>query len=201
MGFSGRRKQHKLTFFYKLTNKYFPKYLSDLIPENSYNSRSMRSTVQMYQSQFRIRTEAFRNSTLPSAIILWNNIDKSIRDSPSPSIFKTKIFKLHAVNRNKLFQYGNRKVQIIMAQLRMNFSDLNAHLFQHYCVDNPLCPCQKANETVAHYLFDCELFEEQRHVLFESLYEVLSNHDIDFTEYILLHGSPDLSMKDNLNII
>ena len=161
----------------------------------------MRSGDRTLVKQFRFKTEPFRNSTLPSAISLWNNIDQSIRDSSSLSIFKTKIGKLHAINRNTLFQYGNRKFQIIMAQMRMNFSDLNDHLFRHHCIDSPLCVCQKASETVIHYLFECELLDEQRHIMFESLYEILTENNIDFTVDILLQGSSDLNKEDNLNII
>ena len=96
---------------------------------------------------------------------------------------------------------GTRNLQAITAQLRMKFSDLKYDLFQINPVDNPVCSCGVSEETSSHYFFECRLYENERHILFDTLYDILAEIDVDFTVDVLLSGSTTLPFVTNKQII
>lgn len=113
-----------------------PKYLQDLLipcvlPQNNYSLR--------HQDDFKfvlpqIKTTAFMNSFLPSTIKLWNELPLQIRILPTVSSFKKAIKNIFFRKPNKLYDFGNRKENIIHCQIRNNASNLNADLFNYFFV-------------------------------------------------------------------
>ena len=56
----------------------------------------------------------------------------------------------------KHFNFGNRRENIILRQLR-NTSNLNAHLFKDYLIDYPHClHCGYEFEGNVHYFLECQ---------------------------------------------
>ena len=96
---------------------------------------------------------------------------------------------------NPRFSMGNRYTQTVLAQLRFGHSDLRAHQARF---DNlsPMCPCGTAQETSAHFLLYCPLFERQRHMLERKL-ESLLPPDKYISESLLL-GSPRHSLPPDM---
>ena len=195
-----RRKQHKLVFFHKLFYSKSPQYLYDLLPQSA-NQRTTRATNNQLHPQYRCKLESFRTSTLPSSIRAWNELSPDIRQTEKHSTFKIKIKKIFDKDKNILYYIGSRKCQIITAQMRMKFSNLNAHLHQRGCVDSPVCPCGIDTETLEHFFFECELFEELRHNLLSVLYDVLIEHNITVSHDVLLNGCCDIPYQTNERIL
>ena len=72
---------------------------------------------------------------------------------------------------NKLFQFGDRRIQIIHTQLRNNCSSLNQHLFFKNIIDSPLCCCEKI-ESNKHFFLECGLYNRPRQVLRTAISEI-----------------------------
>ena len=84
---------------------------------------------------------------------------------------------------NDLFYVGNRKENIILAQLRMGSSSLNSDLFKIGVVTAPSCTCGSGNEDVFLYFLECPLYAAQRN----SLQSIVIPHS-RFTVKTLLYG-------------
>ena len=84
-----RRWYRKLCYFFKLIKNKSPKYLFNSIPtvSSTYRTRNIDNIPQV-----NVRNTFFTNSYFPSIVTDWNNLDKSIRNSESFSIFKKNIF-------------------------------------------------------------------------------------------------------------
>ena len=99
-----RRWYRKLCYFFKLTKNKSPKYLFDNIP----TVRSLYKTSNIENiPQFNVRHTVLRNSYFPSIVTEWNNLDKSIRNSESFSIFKKNILKFIRSSLNSIFNCHN----------------------------------------------------------------------------------------------
>ena len=55
------------------------------------------------------------------------------------------------VNCPDLYYVGLRKFNIIHAQLRMNCSNVNAHLHSLHVIDSPACVCSHRDKDTAHF--------------------------------------------------
>ena len=108
----------------------------DLAETHQYNTRRTNNIANI-----KTRTSFNMNSILSATINLWNNVPGEIRENSSKSNFKSYL------NRNlkrvpKYFNFGSRKLQIIMARLRLQCSQLlKDHLFQKNVIDRRLCTC------------------------------------------------------------
>ena len=69
----------------------------------------------------------------------------------------------------ELYNYGERTEN---AQLRLNCSNLNHHLFLLHVLDDPRCPCGHDIENVHHFFFQCPLYVHNRHDLFENVQQI-----------------------------
>ena len=94
----------------------------------------------------------------------------------------------------------------MLTKLRVDFSDLRAHRFNHRlnCI-SPLCKCLTDDETVGHFFVRCPLFLSQRKILLDSLNDILNNDtsalpDDHFTK-ILLYGSTSFNLITNKLIL
>ena len=144
LGFESLQQQQwyrKLCYFFKLIIKNkSPKYLFNNIP-------TVRSTCRTRNidniPQFNVRHTFFRNSYFPSIVTEWNNLDKSIRNSESFSIFKKNILQFIQPSPNSIFNCHNPKGVKLLTRLRLGVSHLRDHKFKHSFQDslNPICNC------------------------------------------------------------
>ena len=175
-----RRKQIKLKSLIKVINKETPKYLQDLLP---YKIGMKRENSRQPDNFFNMmsRTEKFRSSFIPSAIRMWNNTNNNER-----SIQYIKSYM--NCKSSQLFNYGCRKYGIIHAQMRMQCSKLNDHLFKLHVVDSPACPCGHTIENNEHFLLNCPLYNDIRYNLFKALHDNFDIENNTISTKMLLEG-------------
>ena len=97
-----------------------------------------------------------------------------------------KKLKSNEPDTNSYYNFGRRKINIILARIRMECSELSHHLFNMNIIANPLCTCGR-NETTNHFLIECPQYHLHRVVLIENLTKININYNID----TLLHGTRD----------
>ena len=190
-----RREFKKLVTFYKIINNLAPNYLCELIPstvqdEVTYNLRSSQNLRTTHS-----RTTNYFNSFLQSTTRLWNDLDMEIRNSPSLSIFKSKL-NSQVATKNELFEVGDRKVNILHARLRMECSSLNGHLYKNHIIDTPKCQCGDINEDNYHYFFVCPKFIRER----DKLHNVIIQKG-PFTLKTVLTGMDNADLSTNIMIM
>ena len=179
-----RRTLNKLKFLIKIESGQSPQYLQSLLPDKARASSRNSNNFLLPKT----RTETYRNSFLPSTLKLWNELPDDCRN-------------INYVNQNLkkscnlLFYEGSRLNNIRHAQLRMNCSKLNAHLFSLHVVDTPACLCGSLYEDVDHYLFVCPLYNVNRQTMFRSLLAICNFGMID--QELLLFGSDGLDLDKN----
>ena len=165
-----RRKNHKLTMFYKMKNGLCPDYLVSLVPatvgsasqyplRNSTDLQTLNSNSCLYNTSF-----------LPSAVRDWNELPEPTRDSPSLNIFKNSL-KSNLITPPRYYNTGKRLGQIYHARLRTACSPLRQHLHSKNIVDNPYCTCGDVEDT-HHFLFVCHQYTDLRRDLLNSVSDI-----------------------------
>ena len=132
-----RRKNQKLTLFYKMAHNLTPDYLTSLIPStvtetSNYNLRNSNDirTVHARPSQY--------FSFLPSTIREWNNLPGEQRNSSTIASFKYQLNQPNSFTP-KHYYFGERQAQILHTRLQTKCSSLNHDIFLKNLTDSPLC--------------------------------------------------------------
>ena len=185
---SERRNLHKLKKFSKILEGKEPEYLKEIIP-NRNSSHSLRNSENI--PQIKCRTETFRCSFLPSTIVAWNAYPVDNRNTKD---FDKKL----KTSCNPLFYLGSRTNNVKLAQLRMNCSKLNAHLFSLHVIDSPRCVCGFAVEDAEHFLLQCPLYHSDRQLLSKYLND---RGMYNFNVNTLLFGDDSYSFLLNSHIV
>ena len=164
---SSRRRQLKLTLYYKMTNYLTPAYLSSLLPPlvGAMSRYPLRNSEQ-YQT-VDAKSQLYYNSFLPSTIREWNTLGNTVQSCSSVSSFKIRC------QRDNLFLItiiltGSRNEQILHAKIRTNCSSLHYTLFSKNIIQDKLCTCGQI-EDVQHFLFSCARFTAQRQIMLETV--------------------------------
>ena len=171
-----RRKLIKMKKFSKIVEGSCPEYLTKLLPEKVDQLRPNSRNADNFQT-LKCRTETFKNSFIPSTINLWNELPSEARCT---SYFTQEIRK----TCNPLFYEGSRLNNVKHAQLRMNCSKLNGHLFLLHVSDSAQCVCGHEIEDTSHFLLHCPLYDNHRQILFDSLRKL--NINVDYIDINLL---------------
>ena len=133
-------------------------------------------------------------------------MDVNIRSLSSLSKFKKALVDSATTDGNSLFGIHDPTGAKLLNRLRLNFSHLNEHKFQHGFRDTlkPLCDCNSEVETTSHYLLRCHLFSNDRLRLLDNINQlddtILTLSDKEITQ-ILLYGSPNYSFLLNNNYL
>ena len=133
----------------------------------------------------------FRNSYFPSIVTEWNNLDKSIRNFESFSIFKKNILQFIRPSPKSIFKCHNPKGVKLLTRWKLGLGHLRDHKFKHNFQDslNPVCNCGTDVETTTHYLLHCRLFSDERLILINNIRNsnnnILNLNDSRFTEVLL----------------
>lgn len=188
-----RRKNRKLIIFYKMHNHLCPSYLYDCLPPLVSNLSQYELRNQDNYNIPRTRLRVSTNSFIPSTASDWNNLDASVRNSPTIVSFKNRIRNM-SVKSPGYYHEGIRKLSIIHARLRHQCSQLHADLYRINVIDNPKCRCNAPLEDVIHYLLECPLYLNERVRLFSSINENDQNIEV------LLFGNDDYDDKTNSKI-
>ena len=128
----------------------------------------------------------------------WNKLESKFTNACSLAIFKRNM--ITSLEPPKpLFNYSiPRKSQIIVAQIRIGFSDLNAHLYDRGCTEFPRCSCGHKREDIRHFLWVCPLYNDIRNVLIDKLANMNLKVPINFK--LLLYGNNQLPINVNQSI-
>ncbi len=153
---------HKI--FNTILNHLTPKYLIDTLQsyqtQHRYSTRTAANPVQLkYPTTHK---EPYRKSFLFFSIQSKNKLSSSITNSPSLSCFKMRL-KINSNTTQPLFNHNiPRHDQIVIAQLRIGFSDLNSHLFVKGCSDSLRCSCGHRCENICLFVWHCPIYKELR---------------------------------------
>ena len=95
-----------------------------------------------------------------------------------------------------VYYTGERKTQIILSQMRVNFCDLNSHLFDKLCVDSPMCSCEVEIESIMHFFNSCANYDAERIKFRTEIHAVFGNIPTPTLEHIL-HGDQNMNTDSN----
>ena len=144
---SSRRHNRKLQLFYNIKNGHTPNFLRELIPPTVQSTKCTTiyplrngSDLIIPFCRLSITTESF----IPSTVKLWNRLHQSDRNLDTLTKFKKAIRKEQSDNTKSIpkhFDYGPRKLNIILTQLRNSYSFLNYDLSKVNIVNDAACMC------------------------------------------------------------
>ena len=188
-----RRKNHKLTMFYKMKNGLCPDYLVSLVPATvgSASTYPLRNSSDL--QTLHTNSRLYYTSFLPSAVRDWNELPEQTRNSPSLNIFKNSL-KSNLITPPRYYNTGKRLGQIYHARLRTACSPLRQHLHSKNIVDNPSCTCGDIEDT-HHFLCVCHQYTDLRRDLLNSVSDICQDY-----LNVLLCGDITLTFVQNKQI-
>ena len=198
-----RRWFRKLCTFYKIFKNQSPRYLYELLPIKT-TPHNTRSSINL--PLFHIRHNFFKKLFFPSAVIEWNNLDLSIRNSESLSIFKKCILKFIRPSPSSTHNCFNTKGIKYLTRLRLGLSHLREHKFKHGFLDslNPICNCGLDIESTCHFLLHCPNFVNERILLLNDVSRItkdaLPTCETAFVK-LLLYGDDSFDSATNTLIL
>lgn len=181
-----RRERRMLLLYSDIIHDRAPSYLHTHIPqtvqERTQGRYNLRNQNDLTQPVF--RTETHRKSYFPTMASTWNTTDPAIKSIQSKTTLKTTL--KNNCKPNPYFYLGNRRLNITLARIRMNCSQLNSHLFAMHIIPDPNCQCGQL-ESTTHYFVDCPLYTLHR----MRLSNQLGHLGLDFNVETILHGTSD----------
>ena len=134
-----RRKKHKLLLFYKMQHNISPNYSSCLVPPSVGNTTNYQLRNSTDLLKVHTNSQLYYNSFLPSAVWEWKELPEHIRNLPSTTTFKNKLYS-DIKKIPKFYFAGKRLGQIYNSRLRTKCSSLNQHLFsKKYSRESIMC--------------------------------------------------------------
>ena len=193
---SNRRKNGMLIMMYKIVNRDAPVNLLNIFDDITGN-QNRGVNYDLRSTQLRIpfcKTKQYKNSFFPYGIKLWNLLPNGSKTKPTLLSFKSHLKKKE--KPKKLYYFGNRKLSVHHAKIRMGCSNLNSHLSLIIHVkDSPACSCGFPVESPKHYFLNCPLHARPRAKLLRSISEFT-----DCNINVILFGDRNLSLECNKNI-
>ena len=172
-----RRRNHRLTIFFKMTTGLAPEHLQEILPPSvgdnafyrtRYNTDSSLRTVPY------ARTSKFANSFVIQTTKDWNTLEKSFRLEASLSSFKIKLKSSSERNTNFLLSRFTGRAVIHHTRLRLGLSPLKKHLSSYGIIENSICDlCYLEQECSIHYFLHCPHFSHQRTTMLVELCNIL----------------------------
>ena len=198
-----RRWYKKLYVFYRILNNMLPKYLSDIIPSTTRRHSSRNASSIPLES---VNNNYFINSFFPSTVTECNKLDLSIHNSTSLHIFKGRLLQFVRRLENSVFTCHNPIGIKYLTRLRLGFSHVRYHKFNHGFLDavDPLCSCSTAIENTVHYLLHCSNFSTARNTFLNEI-AIVDRSIIDQDEIKIiqtfLYRNPTYPVSDNKLIL
>ena len=191
---------------YKIINNLMPDYISETILNLNLSNYNLRK--QPVIGKIRARTAKYKASFFPDSLLEWSKLDPVIRESPSLSVFKSRLLPFIRPPSNSVFGIHDPHGLALLIQLRVGLSKLNDHKFRHNFSEsiNPMCPINDGTEDMEHYLLLCHAFRVPRCDLLASVLPVLRSFDLTDVPnstllHILLYGDKKLPFEVNKFIL
>ena len=130
-----------------------------------------------------------------------------IRGLSSISQFKSALLKSIRPKASHVYNINNPIGLKLLTRLRLNFSHLREHKFNHNFSDSlvPFCNCgQLEAESTSHFLLRCPLFSDHRKILLDNIIELIgsiSNFHDDYLINILLYGDESFKVDVYTSIL
>ena len=172
-----RRIYRRFALFYKIKASESPSYLANYI--------------QPIPAR---RTIRYERSFFPFCQLGWDDLDENLRQANSLEEFKRLFVKQIRPPQKGFSLLDNRYGLKRLTQLRVGFSDLRQHRFDHnFNCPSPICKCGLEEETNEHYFLRCHFYTVERIALLGSLSDIVKN-DMSCLPYshlcdIILYGS------------
>ena len=126
----------------------------------------------MRQQQHLTPTTQLYNSLFESGIRLWNKLPIDCRlNNFSDKSFKKRIIKFWNVSQTVycLKKSIDRRSEIHLNRILVDFSQLKGDLFKHNLIDSDICSCGNSCENYEHFFFNCINFIRQRIIFMNNL--------------------------------
>ena len=199
-----RRWYRRLCHFYKLRNNQRPLYLYSEIPqERTFHHNLRRANV--YEANAK-STDRFSHTYFQNCMREWNQLDESIKISPTISVFKRELMSLIRPKKRSLFGFHDIEGVRLLTRLRVEFSDLREHRFRHnFQCSSPMCFCQTGIENNEHFLLHCPRHSSHRRDLLDRISNVVDADPTNLSSTdlcnLLLYGNSCFSVDTNHHII
>ena len=187
----------RLCLFYKIMNNGTPAYTRRYLPTFKQNPYDLRRPSIFAEE--RTNTNRYSNSFYTCCIKAWNNLDPTIGNLPDISQFTATVNK---AKKRHLFGINDRVGVNLLTRLRVDFSDLKLHKFDHkFNCDSPLSSCGQSSESTVHFFLHCQLYTDLRRVLLDSVSEIILTDVRVYPDqhmcHILLYGSESFNRAAN----
>jgi hypothetical protein len=206
-----RRSNQKLCMMYKIQNDLAPNYLVQSCPPlvgavHNYNLRNVEDITSPMG-----RKAGYINSFMPSAIKLWNGLDRKIRSRTSIDSFKYHLKKAKNKKQNKLYPKFNGPKAINHTRMRMGLSGLKSQRHDYNHVPDSKCDfCGARKEDPMHFFLQCPVFAPMRIILLANVTSLYQTKNItrDLTRTLvkkelvgcLLKGDIRLDIVENTKL-
>jgi hypothetical protein len=172
-----RRRLHRATMMFKIMLGLAPQTLAEKIPTRIEARTRYHLRNRMDLEVPRTRLVSYSQSFFPSAVRIWNDLTRAIKNCPSVASFKHNYLKDHPrPASNPLYYRGDRRTAVIHSRMRVGCRNLNYDLCNElHVIDSPACTCPPGeDETATHYLLHCVRFRAERQIMATSLAQL--NH-------------------------
>jgi hypothetical protein len=117
-------------------------------------------------------SQKYNNSFFPLFSEYWSKLSSNLRNEKDILLFKENLKPSFKPKRQKHFSYGDKRANTLHCRLRVGRSFLKSHSFAINMSTTDRCPCGEIDTTQSYFL-TCFLFQNERHVLFEKICQVL----------------------------
>ena len=192
-----RRWGRRMTLYYKIVNGHTPAYLFEHVPNQA--PRTLRKFIPKAPIS---KTQRYDNSFFPYCINQWNTLNDDIKFSSSVENFKTNINDSIRPKMSSFCCIRNKYGMKLLTQLRIDFSDLRDHRFNHnFNCASPLCSCGMEDETSTHFLLCCPRYSNIRSIYLTKISQIIKSDvsilPIDHLSHLLLYGSKSFNKISN----
>ncbi len=178
-----------------MVHKKAPNYLVKLVPKHVHERTDYSLRNRGDLTIEKPSSETFRKSFVPGVTKMWNSLDTNLRQIPDLDAFKQALTNQITLP-NPLFYQGDRKLSIVLARMRMNCSDLKAHLFDLGIIADATCRCGYPREDTVHFFMTCPLYNNSRATLHNLILPLTQ-----FTVRNILYGNQNLELNANISIL
>ena len=170
-----RRRIHKLLLYHKINDPRLPTpdYITATLPPTRAHATSRALRNARSHTQTTVHTSLQQNSFFNATTRSWNELPIAIRTLEHKDFKKQIARDLSLHHPPKFYTMGTKKYNTLHARLRMEMSQLNAHLFKIQKADSPACPCGHPVENTRHFILFCPKFTQHRTTLFNKVSQIL----------------------------
>ena len=117
---------------------------------------------------------SYRNSFFPFFSKLWSQLSKTTRNERDVLLFKDKLRLLYKPQKQKHYNYGDKRANTLLCRLRVRRSFLKSHSFKINFSNSDRCWCGEEDHT-QNFLLSCFLFQQERKEMLEKVQTIIPN--------------------------